>query len=89
MILVQQPSKPFPTTEKFSVKAKEALALYSPEIEAAYTSLETASSTPSVPLPSRFEYDDILAYVDSVILKVLGRPLAADKNLFENGTRFL
>jgi hypothetical protein len=83
MVLIEQPSKPFMTTDKGSVRAHATRILYDEEINAAYDSLIGAHETCG-PLP---DVDDLYIRdtIRKIVLDTCGKLVEDNTDIFDTG----
>ncbi|KAH8078749.1 acetyl-CoA synthetase-like protein [Cristinia sonorae] len=84
MILVASPSKPFEFTAKLSMKRQTILGKYEEEIEALYARVDATTQAELAP-PSSWDEDSTLAFVRTVVNKVLKKPAGDSVDIFHQG----
>ena len=93
MVIVARPDRPFPISDKGTVKTKDTLALYKDDIQRAYDVLNTgaAASSPAS-APPRLAVSDtaatevhMLDLVQNLVRDALGRTLAPTEDFFRHG----
>ncbi|TFK36289.1 hypothetical protein BDQ12DRAFT_634344 [Crucibulum laeve] len=85
MLLITSPGKDLPRTDKGSVRRKNALQLYAEEIDNLYLAVESLSSKNIVALPAELTADELTPFFEQLIEEAMGRPLAADDDVFGAG----
>lgn len=83
LVILGDPKKPFVLTDKGTIRRHETLALYSQEIQEAYTALDSGS--PFRPLPLKDDYKGVLMYIQAIAARVLGVEVAVEDDLFSRG----
>lgn len=83
LVLVADPQKGFVLSDKGTVRQKETLQLYQQEIDAAYDELENASAAQG--LPAAGDKESALAYIRDVVVRILGKNVDDDQDLFDAG----
>ncbi|KAF9567997.1 acetyl-CoA synthetase-like protein [Agrocybe pediades] len=83
MILVTSPDKLLPRTDKGSVRRKPAIQLYAPEIDELYLTVESFSSSKS--LPKTLDEENLTPFFQTVINEALNKPIGPDDDVFGLG----
>ncbi|KAL6306740.1 hypothetical protein BKA93DRAFT_894740 [Sparassis latifolia] len=84
MILVANPSKPFTYTAKNTARRQAIINLYEDEINEAYNLVEE-SAQDNIPVSSHWDVVAAREFVRAVVVKVLGRNIDDDDDLFQHG----
>ena len=84
MILVTSPTKPFSYNAKGYPRRPVAMALYSEEINTAYTEVHRSSQA-SMEGPSTWNDQTVQAFVRTVVDSVMSKSIPDDADLFQNG----
>jgi hypothetical protein len=86
LILVAPADKPFATTDKATVKKKETLDRFQPEIEAAYEIMEEGGNGEDWTFEGSVTNEkDVKRFVRSAVQQVLGKRVPDDEDMFEHG----
>ncbi|KAF9065016.1 hypothetical protein BDP27DRAFT_102090 [Rhodocollybia butyracea] len=90
LLLIEQPSKPFIFSDKWTLKSKATAELYRREIDEAYRTVEEGFDVTSVPplpqLDSTVEsVERLKAYITSLLGSFLERPVQEDEDFFLAG----
>ncbi|CAL1710450.1 unnamed protein product [Somion occarium] len=84
MILVASPSKPFDYTAKFTARRQAMVALYKPEIEALYATVDETTHA-ELQIPSHWDLHNTTIFVRNVITKVIRGNLGDEDDFFQKG----
>ena len=84
MIVLAVPAKPFTFTGKGSIRKSAVVADYVDEIEAAYASVE-AATTANVEAPEEWTKETSVDFVRRVVLKVMDTKVKDDEDIFQHG----
>ena len=82
MILVSDPSKPFPYTGKGTVRKAKVIEDYGPEIEALYNALEERTQ---IQPPYVWNSESSSQLINAVVEEVLKRAIHRTEDIFEAG----
>ncbi|KAI0073515.1 acetyl-CoA synthetase-like protein [Panus rudis PR-1116 ss-1] len=84
MILVASPSKPFDYTAKFTARRQAVVALYEPEIESLYATVEETTQAELAP-PNQWDLVETQKFVRAIVTKVLRSEIGDEEDLFQKG----
>lgn len=84
MILVASPSKPFGYTAKGTVRRGAVIKDYEDEINTLYDAVEDSAQS-SIPPPAHWDNSTTVAFVRTVVEKVLTVAVKDDDDLFQSG----
>ncbi|KAE9391849.1 acetyl-CoA synthetase-like protein [Gymnopus androsaceus JB14] len=86
MILVTTPGKDLPRTDKGSVRRKEAISLYSEEIDNIYLLVASFTSTGDLlVLPPTLDSESLVPFFARLVCEALGKSVADDQDVFATG----
>ena len=84
MILVAKPSKPFTYTAKNTARRQAIINDYEQEIEDLYAAVDETTQAMIVP-PASWSEDASIAFVRTVVNRVLQHPVEDNVDIFQNG----
>ncbi|KAE9398727.1 acetyl-CoA synthetase-like protein [Gymnopus androsaceus JB14] len=86
MILVTTPGKDLPRTDKGSVRRKEAISLYSEEIDNIYLLVASFTSTGDLlVLPPTLDSESLVPFFARLVCEALSKSVADDQDVFATG----